>query len=313
MSKNLNRCTRILGIIFLLSAIPLYLIARYDYPSADDFFYLGHTLPVWQQTGSVAAVVQTALQATVQRYFEWQGNFSFIFLTFLQPASFGEMYYGLTAVITLTTLILCALYLFKVLLKGYMQAASSVCWIISLLLLFLMVQYMYEPVEGLYWHPGAISYTFFYALGLWMNGLMLQLIRYSKLSQQLRCLIPALLLAPVVGGSNYSTALVSAMLVFLIFLHTLLKKQNRHAVYSLAVLVLLAAALVVSMLAPGNAIRQDTVGEASVIKGLTTSVVYAVYSMANATTVPVLLVWIFIAPLVWQLAKKSKLDFSHPF
>ena len=39
----------------------------------------------------------------VERYFEWQGNFSFIFLAFLQPASFGEQYYGLTAVITLTT------------------------------------------------------------------------------------------------------------------------------------------------------------------------------------------------------------------
>ena len=307
-----SRCAKVLGVIFLLSLIPLYCIARYDYLSGDDFWYLAGTLPVWQQTGSVAAVVQAALQQTVQRYFEWQGNFSFIFLTFLQPASFGERYYGLTAVLTLTTLVVCTLYFFRVLLRSYMQASRSIGWMISLLLTFLLVQYMYEPVEGLYWHPGAISYTFFYALGLWMLGLLLKMVRHDSLHRRLLCFVPALILAPIVGGSNYSTALVSAMLLFLLVVYLFWKKQRQNAVLSLIVLVLLAAALMVSILAPGNGMRQDTVGEASAIKGLITSVVYAVYSMANATTVPVLLVWVFLAPMVYQLAKKSELDFSHP-
>lgn len=307
-----SRCAKVLGVIFLLSLIPLYCIARYDYLSGDDFWYLAGTLPVWQQTGSVAAVVQAALQQTVQRYFEWQGNFSFIFLTFLQPASFGEQYYGLTAVLTLTTLVVCTLYFFRVLLRSYMQASRSIGWMISLLLTFLLVQYMYEPVEGLYWHPGAISYTFFYALGLWMFGLLLQMVQHDSLHRRLLCFVPALILAPIVGGSNYSTALVSAMLLFLLVVYLFWKKQRQNAVLSLIVLVLLAAALLVSILAPGNVMRQDTVGEASVTKGLLTSVVYAVYSMANATTVPVLLAWVFLAPMVYRLAKKSELDFSHP-
>lgn len=307
-----SRCAKVLGAIFLLSLIPLYCIARYDYLSGDDFWYLAGTLPVWQQTGSVAAVVQAALQQTAQRYFEWQGNFSFIFLTFLQPASFGEQYYGLTAVLTLTTLVVCTLYFFRVLLRSYMQASRSIGWMISLLLTFLLVQYMYEPVEGLYWHPGAISYTFFYALGLWMLGLLLQMVQHDSLHRRLLCFVPALILAPIVGGSNYSTALVSAMLLFLLVVYLFWKKQRQNAVLSLIVLVLLAAALLVSILAPGNGMRQDTVGEASVIKGLITSVVYAVYSMANATTVPVLLAWVFLAPMVYRLAKKSELDFSHP-
>ena len=306
------RCINVLGFGCLLSLIPLYLITRYNFPAADDFFYLGQTLTAWEQTESVAAVVQAAVQQTVERYFEWQGNFSFIFLTFLQPASFGEQYYGLTAVITLTTLILCELYFLKVVLRSYMKASGSTYWIVSLLLLFLAIQYMYEPVEGLYWHPGAISYTFFYALGLWMDGLMLQMMRHDSLHRRLLCFVPALLLAPVVGGSNYSIALVSSMLLFLLVIYLLWKRQRQNAVLSLVVLVLLTVALLISILAPGNGMRQDTVGEASVIKGFVTSVVYAVYSMANATTVPVLLVWLFIAPLIYRLAKSSKQDFSHP-
>lgn len=312
MSKTRKRCIKVLGFVFLLSLIPLYLISLYDFQSADDFFYLGQTLPVWEQTGSIIAVLQTAVQQTIQRYFEWQGNFSFIFLTFLQPASFGEQYYGLTAVITLTTLILCELYFLKVVLRSYMKASGSTYWIVSLLLLFLTIQYMYEPVEGLYWHPGAISYTFFYALGLWMNGLILQMAQHTNLRRRLICFIPALVLAPIVGGSNYSTALVSAMLLFLLVIYLFVKKQRQNAAFSLIVFVLVTAALLVSIMAPGNALRQQTVGEASVIKGFITSIVYAVYSMANATTVPVLLVWLFIAPLIYRLAKSSKQDFSHP-
>lgn len=83
-----SRCAKVLGVIFLIFLIPLYWIARYDYLSGDDFWYLAQTQQVWQQTGSVVAVVKAALQQTVQRYVEWQGNFSFIFLTFFAVRQF---------------------------------------------------------------------------------------------------------------------------------------------------------------------------------------------------------------------------------
>ena len=180
------------------------------------------------------------------------------------------------------------------------------------MMLFLTVQYMYEPVEGIYCSRGAIPYTFFYALGLWMDGLVLRMVCHTNLRRRLLCFVPALLLAPIVGGSNYSIALVSVMLLFLLVIYLFWKKQRQNAVLSLVVLVLLTAALFISIFAPGNSMRQDTVGEASTINGLVTSVVYAVYSMANATTVLVLLVWVFIAPMIYGLAKKSEFDFSYP-
>lgn len=310
-----GRCAAVLLLIFLLSVIPLCLIAPYSAPSADDFFYLRQTLPVWEETGSVAAVLQAAFEQTVQRFFEWQGNFSFIFLTFLQPASFGESYYGLTAVFILAALILGEWYFLKVLLKDCMNASENTRRIVSFLLLFLTVQYMYEPVEGLYWHPGAISYTFFYGLGLWMNGLTLRMMTRAAGRGCLRCFIPALILAPIVGGSNYSTALVSAMLLFLLTAHAFWRgpRFRFQAVLGLIILAVLTAALLVSIASPGNGLRQQQVGDSSVIKGLILSVVYAAYSMANATTVPVLLAWLFLAPSVWKLARESKWEFSHPF
>ena len=145
-----------------------------------------------------------------------------------------------------------------------------------------------------------------------MNGLLLKMIKSTTVRRQILCFIPAVILAPIIGGSNYSTALVSAILIFMLICYTVMKKQRQNTVFVMIVFFTLIAALMVSILAPGNALRQQTVGEASVIKGFITSVVYAVYSMANATTVPVLLVWLFIAPLIYRLAKSSKQDFSHP-
>lgn len=306
-----SRCAKILAAIVVISLVPLYFIAQYSFPSADDFTFLSITSDAWETTQSLGSVLQAAWGSAMDRFWNWQGNFSYV-VADLQPASFGTQYYGLTAVIVLSALILCELYFWKVLLKSYMRALRSEFWIVTLLMLFLTIQYMYEPVEGIYWSCGAIPYTFFYAIGLWMDGLLLRMIRHTNLRRRLLCFIPALLLAPIVGGSNYSIALVSAMLLFMMAVYLFLKKQRQNAGLCAAIFVVLMVAMMISILAPGNAVRQQTVGEAGVIKGFIISVVYAVYSMANATTVPVLLVWVFIAPMIYSLAKKSELDFSHP-
>lgn len=306
-----SRCTKILAAIVCFSFVPLYIIARYSYLAADDFVFLKQTTAAWEQTHSLIEVIRAAWEGTYNRFFEWQGNFSYILFD-LQPASFGDQFYGLSAIIVLTTLVLCILYFLRVLLKDYLKASNQTSWMIALLVLFLTVQYMYDPVEGLYWHPGASAYTFYYALGLWMDGLLLRMICHTALHRRLLCFVPAIILAPIVGGSNYSIALVSAMLLFMMAGYLFMKKQLPNAGLCAAAFVVLMVAMMISILAPGNGMRQETVGEASVIKGLITSVVYAVYSMANATTVPVLLMWIFIAPMVYGLAKKSEFNFSHP-
>ena len=54
--------------------------------------------------------------------------------------------------------------------------------------------------------------------------------------------------------------------VFLLVIYLFWKRQRQSAVLYLIVLALLAAALLVSILAPGNALRQESVGEASVIR-----------------------------------------------
>ena len=170
-----SRCAKVLAAIVGISFVPLYWIAQYSFPAADDFAVLKITAGAWNKTHSFSSVLQAAWGNAVNRFWNWQGNFSYVFSD-LQPASFGEQYYGIASVIVLSALVLCELFFLKVLLKNYMQASRDMRWTISLLLVFLIVQFMYEPVEGIYWSCGAIPYTFFYAIGIWMDGLLLSMI-----------------------------------------------------------------------------------------------------------------------------------------
>ena len=64
----------------------------------------------------------------------------------------------------------------------------------------------------------------------------------------------------------------------------------------------LASGFMISVLAPGNAIRQAAVGgSSSVIKALILSFCYAGYNIASATTLPVLCIWFLLLPLLWKV------------
>ena len=78
-----KNCAIITGVVFLLSLLPLYMLSRYAYISADDFTFLNGSRPVWDATHSVADVVVAAVRETANRYYGWQGNFFFTFLFML--------------------------------------------------------------------------------------------------------------------------------------------------------------------------------------------------------------------------------------
>ena len=46
----------VLAVLFLLSLIPVFAMAFYAYPSADDLTYGVATAPVWEETHSLSSV-----------------------------------------------------------------------------------------------------------------------------------------------------------------------------------------------------------------------------------------------------------------
>ena len=70
----------ILCILFLLVLIPIFWIAMYVYPSADDLSYGAAAAHVWKESHSLTSVFSTAWEGAMEKYQTWQGSFFAVFL-----------------------------------------------------------------------------------------------------------------------------------------------------------------------------------------------------------------------------------------
>lgn len=71
---------------------------------------------------------------------------------------------------------------------------------------------------------------------------------------------------------------------------------------------------VISMLAPGNAVRQMASGVPnSPLKAILLSLVYGVYAFCNCTSLPVVVGWIFLTPFLYRAVSRMSFRFPYPF
>lgn len=303
----------ILFFIFILSLIPVYYVGIYAHPSVDDYYYGVETAAVWQETHAVRAVLSEAFALMRVTYQEWQGNFSAIFLMRLEPAIFGEQYYVLAPILLITSFAVCMLLFFYVFLRRWYKAGPYAALGIAVSVTFTAMQFTCEPSDSFYWYNGSIYYTFFFSLMLLLFTLILLLLRPRRRGVKIICFLVSLPLAFVIGGGNYSTALFSAVVLLLLTLWHF-RKKKKDGLFLLLILLALFSALALSMAAPGNAIRQESVGgSAGVVRAIVYSVAYGGYSIASATTFPVIVMWAALLPVFSRIAAKSGFEFRHPF
>lgn len=310
-SVTWKRIALVCTIAFLLSIIPLLWVTQYAHPSADDFSFGAVTAETWSTTHSFPEVLKSAWEQSMQRYQDWQGSFFAVFLMALQPAIFGESFYGLGALFLIVVFICSTGFFLKVVLQHYMGMDSASFLVIASLLLIVTMQYFYAPAEGLYWFNGGIYYTFFYSLALILFGCVLRFLREKKRWRRACFFCVALLSAILIGGGNYTTALLVTILLFCATLYLGWKRQ-RTAFVTGSIFLAVAIPFAISIFSPGNAVRQASVGEPHAIKAILTSFVYGAYSICNVTNVPTICIWIFLVPILYYFAKKSACSFRHP-
>ena len=302
----------ILIIAFIISLIPLYYVGRFAHPSVDDYYYGVETSRVWQDTHSVGAVVSEAYELMKTTYNEWQGNFAAVFLMRLQPAIFGEQYYVIAPIILITVFAVSMLLFFHTLLRRWFKAGTTASLGTAVAVTFVAMQFTYVPSDSFYWYNGAIYYTFFFSLMLFLFTLVTLIVKSERLWVKMLCTVCAIPLAFVIGGGNYATALFTAIILILLAAWHMFRKQRVSIPLALIALISVAA-LGISMLAPGNAIRQESVGgNSGVVKALVYSFAYGGYNIANSTTFPVIVMWIALLPVFYRIAASSGFKFKHP-
>lgn len=299
----------ILALIIIL--IPLIYIAKYNHSCADDYSYGILTHQTWQDTHSLIEVVKTAIKQVGITYQDWQGTFSAIFLMALQPAIFGEQYYWITTVLLIGTFILANMYILKVILKDYFKCSSKMYWIITSLILIFSIQFVPYPVESFYWYNGSIYYTFFYSIMLVLIGVALRLLKEINKKRKIIYFVISIILAIIIGGTNYTTALVFNLIILSIML-ILIAKKDKNFIYVGVILLTCLISLLISAKAPGNSIRQETMTRMTEIDAIINSFQYAIMFIRKWTNSSIIWLYIFLIPILLKLGKQINYKYKMP-
>ena len=292
-----------------LSLVPILLTGRYALPAADDFNYSFRARHLVESGAGFPGAVRGAVETVRAFYGTWQGTFSAIFLMALQPSVFGEGWYTLTPVIMLGALLAGTFVLCLVLSRRVFGLSGSTGGIAAALALFLGIQLLPSPVQGLFWYNGSIYYIFFHSLALLALALGVRLVKDGGLW---RCVLLCLL-ALILGGGNYVTALCCSILVLSgILLLAFLKNPGWKRLILPALLLLIAFA--VSMAAPGNAVRQtQTQHQPQAVQAVLQSFAAGGRFAVKWMSLPLAGSLLFLAPIFWFALRESRFAFPCPW
>lgn len=333
-SCDLRRLSYLLIVIYALSLIPVLVIGKYDYPSADDFSMGLGTRLVYETTGSLLAVAGKILSETVRYYRTWIGYFTSCLFTTVSPATFGEAWYALTpAVILLALHVGVAVFFYALMEKALgMNRYARRC--MTVLALFLMVQRMPEGslrVEAFYWYSGAGNYTLTFSAGLLYLAFYVLSVCGVRSKNRSLFLVLACIMGFLAGGGNYLSALSFAV-VSVLFAVYLVKRKTRQGENSrmgrLCVIgnflpaAFYLCGFAVSCLSPGNRIRGGEAEGYGALKSILLSLYYTLsYPLNQWMNWAVLLILALAGVIFWMgFAEKAgngaqavQLGFTAPF
>lgn len=297
-----------------LMLVPMLVVARYNVPCADDYHYGASTYHTWQATHSLAAVLRAAGEKVAERYANWQGTYSAIFLMALQPAVFGNGFYALVPFLTLGMLAAGTCFFCLSLFAKLLGASRWQALVLALVWLGIDTQLLPSAVQGFYWYNGAIFYTFFFGVQLFYFGLVARCLaaQHAPRGRSAACVAGLCVLGLFLGGGNLVTAFGTLLILACVLCLLALCKNRRWRVLVLPFLCL-AAGFAINVCAPGNSVRQQSMGDPLPAPlAVLRAVQEAVLQFDKNLTLPILLALVFLLPVLWNAAANAHLSFRWP-
>lgn len=303
--------------VLVLSLVPMLLIARYDLPLGDDVIYGGLVSQALTSDPSLSSALRAAAGVVAEKFHSWQGTFSAIFLMAFQPGVFGLSYYQITPYLMLGAVIASTLLLTYTLLCSVLGASRRVWLLLGSAVAFFSIQLCVSPREGFFWYNGAVYYTLYHSLLLVLATLVIRIVRSPRAWVRATLAVLGVVLAAVLSGGNYATAILCFELLVCAVGYSVYRKQYRLLAAFALMLLVFGAGMYVSISAPGNAIRQADVIAAgytpsgplkSVLLSLALGGAMAVGWFDLSGVIVILLTVLFVGPAL----RKTEWRFRYP-
>lgn len=321
-------------VVFGTSLLPILYLTAVNRASGDDYGYGVHTHAAWLATDSLVEVGKAVGQTILQYYDGWQGTWFSIALFSLQPEVFHDGAYVIVTPLMLLLWIGSTLYLFRELLVDRIGVSKWGYRLVTLLFLFISMQFIPGKKSSLFWFNGCAHYLIPFTMCQFLAAWLLKWERtYTK-----RYLVGIFIFMTLLGGSNYQAALLALIAAVYVMVYDGFMKKfalskdtktasgmdsktvssglkcDKHILWLLLPIVAEMVGLVISMLAPGNQVRGGEEMTLSVGKALKTIGMCFVQGAKDAKLYlldqPVVLIGMLVLFLILLKVFSEKRDFT---
>lgn len=299
-----------LGIMLIFLAavlVPLFVIAHFNYPCSDDFAFADALYRGISGGNNLKIIVKNAWEESVYYYKSWQGCY---FNNVLSSFGFGiavPRYYFLGTYLILFLFMAASISFIRVVTYRMGGWNSDISWIFAVLVTAMQILYAPYPAEAFYWYVGATAYTLTFAMLLMLGTALICFYLNKKQHSQFLSGTAAVLLAFIIGGSNYSTGLLTAEVLALAFFWMLVQKKGCRFL-GVVLAEYLICFIYFNALAPSNAGRMSAVESLGVTGSILASLKQGVVFLKEWFRLPVFL--FLAAVLILGACQVAKMDFS---
>lgn len=345
-----------LGLVFVVCLTPLLLLCVYSRPFGDDFSFGWQLRTLIREGGGFLSLVRASIMNVVRYYNGWQGSFSTVLIASIHPGILNAKHYFFTTLIMLGALIFSVFFLLRsrvlalsrteALLIGFPvlwlsiqylpDAREAFFWYngavmytfsfgISLVWLRLLTVIFAggQPAHGVEGADDAGSASGVSGVSGASSAIGASSARGAFGASGVSCargafaLILCALIGIFLGGTNYVTALLSVLISIITFLLSIILKKSKGVKVRLLVLAALTSvSLMVSLLAPGNAVRamvrQPGEPQMEIVPAVLASFGQAARDIYHWTDWRILIITLALVPVFARIAARGRYNFRYP-
>ncbi len=299
--------------LFLLLLVPLFRIAVYAVPWYDDLNYGRFAKFAMETTPGLGGALSGAWDCVRTQWYAWQGTFSSIFFMAMMPAIWGEEYYFLGPMFLIALLSVSVLLFVRVVLRDVFGADGWNSLLVQSVTASMVLVLIHSSQEGLFWYNAGVHYVGMHSFAMLLLTALIRIFYEKRTWVRVLLAAAGMVLALLVSGGNFVTALQGAVLLGFCLILVLWKKRSLFFFY-LPAAVVYGVGFYLNVSAPGNSVRAaNYVGWGyppveAVLRSFSTGV--RMLPEFSGYITPAVL--ILLLPTLWRIAGKSRCAFRYP-
>lgn len=312
-------------LFLLVTLFPLIRLSLYSAPYYDDYNFALYTKRALENGGGIFAVFRGVLECGISQWKSWQGAYSCSGLSALAGIAFGDDMYFIGPLFIITFFTGSAMFFWYKLIFHVFKANKLEAMTLSVIFTGVLVNLIHVPNEGFYWFNGGVAYVGMYAfLCLYIGAVIDLVLDIYKKSGKILLIIVSVIIAFILGGANYVTALHTAELIAFILMiciylngyNKYLKNEKRYKyVNALPSMIAFYAGFIINIISPGNATRSEALSESGIgaFDAIKKSFEFAISFNDNYFGMGMFVTILIIAfPIVWLYSRKTEFSFKSP-